>query len=171
MEPFLSLTTSSKTTYAELIPAFNTLYEDLVKTEASQLLNIECPAFQFTSQNRYDGSKYHSDICDSIKNYIESHQDEVRSVLEMILPKLAEGFKRQKGNIFGFGDEENSDYALSKMNVEKLENAPIHNLSAERSVGFNNYSLRHRGATEIACASSYQVKAKAEDLIDLQPSG
>ena len=171
VEPFLSLTTSSKTTYAKLIPAFNTLYEDLIKTEASKLLNIDCPAFQFVSQDRFDESKYDSDICDALKNNINGIEEEIKSVLEMILPKIAEGFKKQKGNIFGFGDDENSDQALSKMNVQKLEHAPIHNLNAERSVGFINYELHRRGAKQLSCASSSQVKAKSADLIDQQPSG
>ena len=55
VEPFLSLTTSSKTTYAKLIPAFKTLYDGLVKTEASKLLNIDHPAFQFVSKICFDG--------------------------------------------------------------------------------------------------------------------
>ena len=50
VEPFLSLTTSSQTTYAKLIPAFKTLYDDLLKTEPSKLMNIDIPAFQFVSQ-------------------------------------------------------------------------------------------------------------------------
>ena len=62
---------------------------------------------------------------------------------------------------FDFGGGEGSDYALSKMNDQKLEKAPIHNLNAERSVGFINYELHRRGAKQLACASSSQVKAKS----------
>lgn len=57
------------------------------------------------------------------------------------------------------------------MDTEKLEKAPVHNLAAERSVGFINYGLQRRGAKQLACASSAQVKAKAEDLIEKCPSG
>ncbi|KAK6170820.1 hypothetical protein SNE40_019122 [Patella caerulea] len=91
----------------------------------------------------------------------------------MILPKLAERFKHQKGEIFGFGDNQNeeSEYALENMDTEKLEKAPIHNLTAERSVGFINYELQRRGAKQLACASSAQVKSMSVDLIDTQPSG
>jgi hypothetical protein len=57
------------------------------------------------------------------------------------------------------------------MDVQKLDQAPVHNLDAERSVGFVNYELCRRGAKHFGCASSSQVKAKASDLIEQFPSG
>lgn len=57
------------------------------------------------------------------------------------------------------------------MDAAKLEQAPIHNLFAERSVGFVNYELKRRGATQLAGASSTQVKAKVVDLIEKRESG
>jgi len=90
----------------------------------------------------------------------------------MLLPKLADGFQRQKGDIFGFGlSDEESDIALSGMDSEKLESAPIHNLDSERAVGFISYELKHRGAKNLKCASTVQVKAKSQDLIESQSSG
>ena len=170
VEPFLSLTTSSTMTYSKLIPAFQTLYEDLLRTDSARLMNTETPAFQFVSQERFDQCKYDDEICDAIKVSVEGMENEIQSVLDMILPKLAAGFKKQKGDIFGL-EGEDSEYSLSKMDPEKLEKAPIHNLNAERSVGFINYELHRRGAKELPCASSSQVKAKSTDLIDKRPSG
>eukprot|EP00957_Ditylum_brightwellii_P030129 2280639-Ditylum_brightwellii.AAC.1 len=57
------------------------------------------------------------------------------------------------------------------MNQFKLERAPIHNLDANRSVGFVNYELQRRGAKNLAAASSAQVKAKASDLIGAKDPG
>lgn len=49
----------------------------------------------------------------------------------------------------------------------KFTQAPVHNLAVERSVGFVNYELLRRGARQLVCTSSSQVKkAKAADLID-----
>ena len=87
----------------------------------------------------------------------------------MVLPKIAEGFQKQKGDIFGFGEQTDSPYALFKMNPEKLEQAPIHNLDSERSVGFINYELTRRGATQLSAASSSHVKSKARDIIEHHP--
>ena len=90
----------------------------------------------------------------------------------MILPRLADGFQKQKGDIFGFGDyNESSPNLLSQMDANKLEEAPVHNLAAERSVGFVNYELSRRGAKQLASASAAQVKAKSHDLIEKRPSG
>ena len=40
----------------------------------------------------------------------------------------------------------------------QLEEAPIHNLAAEYSVGFVNYELIRTGAKQLASASLAQVK-------------
>ena len=90
----------------------------------------------------------------------------------MILPKLATGFQNGKGDIFGFGDyEESSEMSVANMDSQKLEKAPVHNLVAECSVGFMNYELSIRGAKQSTSASSAQVKAKSTDLIDRQQPG
>lgn len=57
------------------------------------------------------------------------------------------------------------------MDPGKLEKAPIHNLDAERSVGFTNYELSMRGTNQLMCAYLSQVKAKSADLIENCPSG
>ena len=46
---------------------------------------------------------------------------------------------------------------LEQMDQEKLMQAPIHNLAAERSVGFVNYELSRRGSSQLAAASAAQV--------------
>ena len=44
--------------------------------------------------------------------------------------------KKQKGGIFKFGKNITpSNYTLSNMDISKLEDAPLHNLGAERRAG------------------------------------
>ena len=50
VEPFLSLTTSSKTKYSVLIPAFKQLYKDLSETSPELFLNLQKPALAFVSK-------------------------------------------------------------------------------------------------------------------------
>jgi len=171
VEPFLSLTTSSNTNYSKLIPAFQELHCDLTKTDPSDLLNVDKPAFKFVSQERFNQTKYDEDICIAISKTSSQFQDQVVKVLSMLLPHLAEGFRNQKGDIFGFGEKGTTEYSLSTMDSAKLDEAPIHTLTAERSVGFINYELQRRGAKQLSSASSVQVKSKSADLIDKQPSG
>lgn len=97
VEPFLSLTTSSNTSYSTLIPAFKQLYEDLTDTDALQLLDLDKPAFKFISKERFEQCKYDSDICEVIAKTGQQMRTQVLSVLTMVLPALAKGFKNQKG--------------------------------------------------------------------------
>ena len=97
---------------------------------------------------------------------------QVLDLLQIILPKLASAFEKQKGDIFEFGEKVRpSTSALSTMDSEKLDNAPIHNLGAERSVGFINYELSRRGSKQLGAASSSQVKHRALDLLEKKESG
>ena len=176
VEPFLSLTTSSATTYTSLIPAFKRLYDDLTTSPADHVMDTTNQAFSFVSAARFKSCKYQDVIIQAISNTVQQFPDEIRKVLKLLLPLLAQGFKNQKGKIFGFGqdeesDDDNSQYELAKMDQAKLAHAPIHNLAAERSVGFVNYELKQRGAKQLPTVSSVQVKAKARDLLDAVPSG
>ena len=72
--------------------------------------------------------------------------------------------------MFEFGDVENLDCSMkiSNYDKEKLKNAPVSNLSAERTVGAINYELKIRGNKELKAASSAHVKSKAANLIQGQ---
>lgn len=171
--PFLSLTTSKATTYSTLIPAFKQLHVDLQTTNPALLLDISTPAFKFISRERFLSTRYDNDICASLSDTIEKYRPHIIGVLGPLLPALAKGFENQKGKLFGFGEEGRGDspHQLESMDQEKLEQAPIHNLDAERSVGFVNYELSRRGSGQLEAASSAQVKAKSYDLLESQPSG
>ena len=164
VEPFLSLTTSTNTTYSKLIPAFQQLYRDLLETEAENLFVLDKPDFSFVSEARFYLTRCDEEICEAIQQTINEMKPQVIKLLKVILPQLADGFKNQKGDIFGFANQyaKESQYSFSKMDQAKLEKAPMHNLSAERSVGFLNYELKLRGTTQLASASSAQVK---QDLL------
>ena len=164
VEPFLSLTMAADTTYTKINPAFQQLYQELLDTDACTLLNVDEPAFKVVSTERFKQARYDQEICDAIVKVAASFRPQVIKLLEVILPKLAAGFQKQKGDIFSFGNcDKTAKYSVSHMNKEKLEKAPIHNLAAERSVGFVNYELSTRVAKQLASASSAQVKAKAAD--------
>ena len=82
---------------------------------------------------------------------------------------FAEGWQRQRGDIFGFGNFKESPLALASMDQDKLHSAPINNLDAERSVGSINYELSIRGAKHLESASSAHVLAKSSHLIEGKP--
>jgi hypothetical protein len=172
VEPYLSLTTSADTTYTKIIPAFQQLYEELMAVDAATFLNVDQPALKFVSTERFQHTRNDEDICKAIVKVATAFQPQVTKLLKMILPKLAAGFQKQKGDIFGFSDfDESARSSVANMDLQKMDKAPIHNLAAERSVGFVNYELSRRGAKQLGSASASQVKAKSTDLIDRREPG
>lgn len=108
VEPNLSLTTSAERTYSKIIPAFQQLYQELEEVDVATLLQVQEPAFRFVSQERFHRTKYDEDVCDAILKVATSFQPQVIKLLQMILLKLATGFQRQQGDIFAFGDYDES---------------------------------------------------------------
>ena len=132
IEPFLSLTTSSNIDYMTLTIAMKKLYCNLTSTKPEELLDVSKPAFNFVSQKRFDSTLYNKDIITPLKKIIEQNSDRIVKVLSLVLPKLANGFHRQRADVFGFGTfDPNSSLLVSKKNQNQLLKAPINNLSAE----------------------------------------
>ena len=82
------------------------------------------------------------------------------------MARLADGWQRQRGNVFSFGDHEETELTLSTMDQAKLSSAPVNNLDAERSVGSINYELKIRGAKNLKTASSSHVIGKSSSLTE-----
>ena len=172
IEPYLSLTTSTGTNYAKLIPAMQQLYIDLTTVPGDKLLCTESPAFGFVSRRRFEDSlkKWDNCILYAIKEFVSNNHDRVAKVISLILPKLGEGFHLQRANVFGFGNfDRNSSLLVTQKDIAMLNNVPIHNLAAERHVGSVNYGLGIHGAKQLNIVSSSIAKSKSIDLIELKP--
>ena len=165
VEPYLSLTSSSLTTWDNLASAFPTLYQDLTSVQPAHLLDLTRPSFKFVSEERFSSCLYPSSLLQPTVAIIEQYSSEIIGVLEILLPKLAKGWTRQRGEIFGFGGTPTSASTLSLLDQDKLKEAPISNLDAERSVGSINHELKIRGAKELKAASSSHVKSKGLSLL------
>ena len=107
-------------------------------------------------------------MCENIFTWKDNTKFSLQAIkiVGSVLKKLAEGWKRQKGEIFGFGDSQETSRSLSTMNEEKLTLAPINNLDAERQVGSINLELKGRGAKHLQTASSLHVIAKSTHLTE-----
>ena len=139
----------------KLIRAFQQVYHDLLETEPCKLLNLNKAAFTFVSDSQFTQFRYALEICRSIEAICEEYKPQVLKILKVILPALAEAFQTQKREIFGFGSYNENSHNLSTMDQDKLEGAPVHNLDAERSVGFINYEIR--ASKQLSSASSTKV--------------
>ena len=138
VEPFLSLTTSTKTDYSKLQEAFPQLYKDLTTVMPELLLDLTSPALKFVSAERFKACLYPTDLLEPTKNVIESNRNSVIQVLTILLPKLAAGWSRQRGASFEFGPEADNACStrVADLDQVKLKSAPINNLDPERSVGY-----------------------------------
>ena len=91
---------------------------------------------------------------------------QVLSLLKLLLPKLAEGWCRQRGETFGFGKQPNSQKSVLTSNMKQLGKAPISNMLGERHVGSVSYEIETK-VPNLMAASSVIVKAKSYDLVEL----
>ena len=63
--------------------------------------------------------------------------------------------------MFGFGDyDPESSTLVTQYDLKLLNQAPINNIDAERSVGSINYELDRRGAKQLAAAGSKQSESQ-----------
>ena len=160
VEPFLSLTTSTKADYSKLQESFPKVITDLCTVKPELLLDLTSPALSFVSKERFQACLYTDELLEPTKAVIENNRTEVVKVLNILLPQLAAGWSKQRGAVFGFGPDADKECStkVSDQDQEKLKCAPINNLDPERSVGYINYELGVRGAKQLGATSSALVK-------------
>ena len=173
VEPFLALTMyKNEVTYEDLIPMSKELYEDLQTTDPEKLLCFNSFAFSFAEKrlDLDDVIDWEDPIMESLKEAAFEYKEKVLVCLRVLLPELAKAWFTQRANVLGFGDfDENSPRLVTKIDPEKLKEAPINNIASEQAVGSINHELGIRGRKELDAASSCFLKGKSFDLIELKP--
>ena len=99
------------------------LYEDLQTTPTSEILNLDKLAFRFANKRREmdEVVNWEADLISSVKEAVDHYQEKVTTLLSLLLPKLADGFFVQRGNIFGFGNyDPASPMLVTSKNMEQL---------------------------------------------------
>ena len=169
IQPYLNITYFHPMTYSELIPAMHLLYNDLLNCNPVNLLDLTQPAFNFVSHDRFQQSNtWPKEIVTDVQTFIQLHQSRVVPILQAVLHRMADGFLKQRGHVFGFARGSNEELCLDSSD-SNLDMAPINNLDSERDVGTINYELKIHGAKQLACSSKSHVKAKLVDLVELKP--
>ena len=171
--PYISLTSSSTTSQAKLLEAFPSLYLDLTTVDVEKLLDLDRPALNFISSERFKASNFPEHLLVPARKVLSENSELACKVFKLLLPRLAKGWERQRGDEYSFGSNPDltaSDRVLG-MDQKKLEQAPINNLDPERSVGFINHERSVRGATQLAAASRAHVSGKGASLIKGEETG
>ena len=176
--PFQTLLIHPSTNYSTLLEAFATLYKDLTTTEIPQLIDTN-RVLAFASNNIFKDSLPESVLLDVLVMNMQQHREEVIKLLSVAMRMFAEGFSHQKGAIFGFGPQANTDTknVLKIATVGKEELAildkyvPVHNMLEERNVGNIQYEVAIRGKKHLESASRNLLLMRSSDLIAKAPSG
>ena len=170
--PYLSLLLDTDTKYDTLIETFPLIYNDLLAADKDKLLQTDVKVINFVNQKKFENSLPKKCLRESVNNCSIQYGKEVKKLLEIILPRLAEGFSEQRGAIFGFGPkaEEDTKKLLKISTIDdakkmKLQQAPVHNLNEERSVGFVNYEIQIRGKKYLDVVSRKLVANKSMDIL------
>lgn len=165
--PYISLTSSSTTTQDKLMVAFPTLYTDLTTVDPKELLILDKPAFKFISAERFKQTNFPEDLLVPARLVLTENKQLATQVIKLLLPRLAKGWEKQRGNEYSFGvkPDLSAKDRVAAMDQDKLKLAPVNNLDPERSVGFINHERSVRGATQLSAASRAHVSGKGAELI------
>ena len=131
----------------EVSRAMQKLYNNLMTTDAETLLDLSKPAFDFVDENQFNASLWSEKLLDAIILASALNKVELMKIFKLILPKLAEGWLRQCGNVFGFSDyNQNSTKLLINIDSDVLNKAPINNMDADRWIAstMRSRSEEHR---------------------------
>ena len=170
--PYLALLLNTETNYDTLLETFPILYQDFLNTDIDQLLQADRRVVTFINDKKFKSSLPKECLRASVNSCASTYKKEIKKLLGIILPRLADVFSEQRGAIFGFGPKaDDSTGTLLKISTtdketrEKLNKTPIHNLNEERSVGFVNYEIHIRGKQCLDSVSRKMVINKSMDIL------
>ena len=166
--PYLNLTHFDAVNYENLIPAAKQLDVDLEEANPDDILDLSKPAFKFVDDNRFKERNWPNEIIESLRSSVAEYHEEFSKLVMLMVADIKEGWRYQRGKIFGFGPQADQYDGTLMKNIETLNKAPISNMSAERHVGSINYELGAHGAV-LPLASAAVVKSKSWDLIENGP--
>ena len=91
---------------SELIPTTHVLYDNLFTYNPVNLLDFTRPAFSFISNDGFGQcNSWPQELLTEVQAFIQLHQNRVVPILQVILTRIiADGFAKQRGHIFGFGN-------------------------------------------------------------------
>jgi hypothetical protein len=117
--PFIAMLLDYKATQRELLQILPNLYNDLNNCSAS-LIKFDGPAIKALAKFwqppfQKSCSPYGVDVMESLREYTNTCDHELmNNCLWDITKAMAVTLKRQRGNAYGFGDEENSEDHVTK---------------------------------------------------------
>ena len=88
---------------------FPLVYNDFLLVDKTKLLQADKKVLSFVRNKRFEDSLPKKCLRESVNNYASLYSKEVVRFLDILLPRLADGFSEQRGAIFGFGPNAEAD--------------------------------------------------------------
>ena len=108
-KPYLMVLMNKNTNYDMLLSLFPVFHNDLRKAVDRSFLQTEHKVVNFVNEEQFKSSL--PSLC--LRKHVESvaveFEDEVLKLLQIMIPRLADGFQKQRGSIFGFGETSSND--------------------------------------------------------------
>ena len=123
--PFMSMLLEHKVTPRKLLEVLPKLYEDLLHYPISlaQMDSCGIPSLKdyFLHPLKKETSPYGVKVCQALKEFVEnSDKDLMNKYLKSICSTLAVILKRQRGDQYGFGENEDSPSHIKKKMTEEM---------------------------------------------------
>ena len=68
-----------------------------------KLLDLSKPAFDFVNERQFKLGLWLKNLLDALSLAMEQNKPELVKIFKLVLPKLAEGWLRQRGEVFDLG--------------------------------------------------------------------
>ena len=107
--PFLSLLLDTETNYDTLLERFPVFCTDLTEVNLDSVMQTKDKVCKFVSEKRLKDSLPKPYLLETLEEYVKQSSKEIKHLLNIILPRIADGFSEQRGTMFGFGPEANAN--------------------------------------------------------------
>lgn len=160
IEPFYCRTIQKGATHSKLGTFYKAIYTSMNTTVSSDFFSFSSPQFEGVGQDLFKGVKksYGEDVLVAVMNIAREYEEEVVSLANLCLPELRTVLARQRRD-YGISEEFPPQYPVEQQ-AANIDQAPVHNLDAERRFGVVDYRLKKLQSLEATSRSLILQRAK-----------
>ena len=160
IEPFYCRTIQKGATHSKLGTFYKAIYSSMDCSLSSQFFAFSSPQFDGVGQDLFRGVKdsYGEEVLEAVKNIAKNCEKEVISLANLCLPELRTVLARQRRD-YGISEEFPAQFPVEQQ-AANIDEAPVHNLDAERNFGKVDYRLKKIQSLEAVSRSLIIQRAK-----------
>ena len=160
IEPFYCRTIQKGATHSKLGTFYKAIYSSMDCRLASEFFCFSRPQFEGVGQDLFNGVKksYGEEVLDAVSSIAKKCDEEVITLANLCLPELRTVLARQRRD-YGISEEFPPQYPVEQQ-AANIDEAPVHNLDAERNFGKVDYRLKKIQTLEAVSRSLILQRAK-----------